>query len=311
MPNSESSESESEDEFSSEEKTDDDTAEEIPKDEEKLPLLDYEKQRLQRIEENNRRMEALGLRKMASNFTGSVLNAHQKKSHDGKGKRKIVDEDDEYNPTPEDDELSCSDDDDDDDEEEFSPSKKMKINKNSISPKKQGPFNLDSDFLDDDDALMQAIALSLQDTDTSGAHVTNPAPSANDERKGNPYVQDGSPKKGRKRDNTKENRSIQDGSVKKGRKWFDESGSGGFNLRDVQRLAATHDFTWSEKEIADMIYCFDSDGDGKISFDDFRKIIVRCNMLKVSENDATGKLMNLKSEHEHGNHHVGRDRIFL
>ena len=44
-----------------------------------------------------------------------------------------------------------------------------------------------------------------------------------------------------------------------------ESGRGSFFLRDVQRLAATHDFTWSEREIADMIYCFDSDGDGKVS----------------------------------------------
>lgn len=28
----------------------------------------------------------------------------------------------------------------------------------------------------------------------------------------------------------------------------------------------------------------------QISFDDFRKIVVRCNMLKDSEKDATGKL---------------------
>lgn len=44
-----------------------------------------------------------------------------------------------------------------------------------------------------------------------------------------------------------------------------ESGRGSITLRDVERLAALHDFTWTEKEMADMIYCFDSDGDGKVS----------------------------------------------
>lgn len=43
-----------------------------------------------------------------------------------------------------------------------------------------------------------------------------------------------------------------------------ESGRGSITLRDVARLAAVHDFTWNEKEMADMIYCFDSDGDGKV-----------------------------------------------
>lgn len=43
-----------------------------------------------------------------------------------------------------------------------------------------------------------------------------------------------------------------------------ETGKGGFTVRDIQRLAAAHDFTWSEKEIADMICYFDGDGDGKV-----------------------------------------------
>lgn len=56
-----------------------------------------------------------------------------------------------------------------------------------------------------------------------------------------------------------------------------ESGKGGLTLRDVQRLAAAHDFTWSEREMADMIYCFDSDGDGKVSssFCFLKKMIVQ------------------------------------
>lgn len=45
---------------------------------------------------------------------------------------------------------------------------------------------------------------------------------------------------------------------------FTEAGKGGITLRDLQRVAAAHDFTWTDKEMADMIYCFDSDGDGKV-----------------------------------------------
>lgn len=44
-----------------------------------------------------------------------------------------------------------------------------------------------------------------------------------------------------------------------------EAGKGGITLRDLQRMAYTHDFTWSDKEMADMIHCFDSDGDGKVN----------------------------------------------
>lgn len=47
-------------------------------------------------------------------------------------------------------------------------------------------------------AVLQAIALSLQDTETSGAHVLNSVPSENDKRKENPSIQDRSRKKGRK-----------------------------------------------------------------------------------------------------------------
>ncbi|XP_042046520.1 uncharacterized protein LOC121792585 isoform X1 [Salvia splendens] len=308
MPESKLSESESEDKASSKEETDNGTANEkdTPLDQEKAS--EYEKQRLQRIEDNNRRMEALGLRKMAINLMGSAPKTHNK-SNDKKGNKKIVDEDEEYNPTQEDEEISCSEDDDDN---EFSPSKKTKMKKNSTIPKKRGPNNLDTDFVDDDDALMQAIALSLQDTETSGAHVLNTVPSENEKRRENLSIQDRSRKKGRKpvsilfvlitsRVNMNEDEMLIHFFQ------FDESGRGSFFLRDVQRLAATHDFTWSEKEIADMIYCFGSDGDGKISFEDFRKIVVRCNMLKASEKDATGKLIPLSY---HDIHHLCR-ALFL
>jgi Ca2+-binding EF-hand superfamily protein len=36
-------------------------------------------------------------------------------------------------------------------------------------------------------------------------------------------------------------------------------------MRDLRRVAIAHDFTWTDKELADMIHCFDGDGDGKVS----------------------------------------------
>lgn len=30
-------------------------------------------------------------------------------------------------------------------------------------------------------------------------------------------------------------------------------------------MATAHDFTWSDKELADMVNCFDSDGDKKVA----------------------------------------------
>lgn len=35
-------------------------------------------------------------------------------------------------------------------------------------------------------------------------------------------------------------------------------------MRDLRRVAAAHDFLWSDEELGDMIHCFDVDGDGKV-----------------------------------------------
>lgn len=44
-----------------------------------------------------------------------------------------------------------------------------------------------------------------------------------------------------------------------------EAGKGAITMRDLRRVAIAHDFTWIDKELADMIHCFDGDGDGKVS----------------------------------------------
>lgn len=61
---------------------------------------------------------------------------------------------------------------------------------------------------------------------------------------------------------------------------FDEVGQGSITLRDLRRVAAAHDFTWSDQEMADMVHIFDGDGDGKLSLEDFRGIVGRCNMIQ-------------------------------
>lgn len=55
-------------------------------------------------------------------------------------------------------------------------------------------------------------------------------------------------------------------------------------MRDLERMAVAHDFTWSDKELADMIRCFDSDGDGKVSnlptsFSILIPVIITCELI--------------------------------
>ncbi|KAK3031087.1 hypothetical protein RJ639_036827, partial [Escallonia herrerae] len=165
-------------------------ATETPTTEKTKKITEYERQRLRRIEENRARMEALGLNKMATSLMGS---AQKRKESEAKGKKKIADEDEEYVPPGGDEGLISSAeeeyDDGDGDGEEFSGSRIMKVVFLSISmvfvyiaaysslmiqakrkhstPRRKVPvqnLSSNSDFHDDDDALMQAIALSLKDS---------------------------------------------------------------------------------------------------------------------------------------------------
>ncbi|KAL3615562.1 hypothetical protein CASFOL_041223 [Castilleja foliolosa] len=257
-------------------------------------LSNYELQRLKRIEENKKRMEALGLHKIADSFMGSVKKT-QKENYEKKGKRKIADEDEEYNPSQDNDETS-SEDEEDENEEQISLSQKKRI---SSTSKKKGPNQkpvLDSDFVEDDDDLLQAIALSLQDSvsspQSSGAHLRNTTSPkttakdtidiASDKGKGKSHIRN-DPRQTKRKKPISSRVQMSEDEIIVHFFHFDETGKSGINIRDVQRLAIAHDFTWSENEMASMISCFDSDGDGKINLDDFRKIVCRCNMLKGSD----------------------------
>ncbi|KAE9445938.1 hypothetical protein C3L33_22163, partial [Rhododendron williamsianum] len=255
-------------------------------------MTEYEKQRAKRIEENRARMEALGLRKMACSVMGSGRIAKEKK-REAKGKRKGKmgeENDEEYRPEEE------------GDEEGLSSSMAALVTNNRciiiVAKKKHSTskkffdqnLTSNSDFVDDDEALFQAIALSLKDStecsnvrpnehsQSSNAHLSDNMINA---RKENAHIREDTGKRKRKKPVTSRVKMTEDEFLIHFFQ-FDEAGKGGITLRDLQRVAAAHDFTWTDKEMADMIYCFDSDGDGKLSLDDFRKIACQCNMIQVS-----------------------------
>lgn len=270
-------------------------------------LTDYEKQRMKRIEENRARMEAMGLHKMATSLMGSSPKP-QKKGKDRKGKKKVVDEDEDedYEPAQSED-LSCDtgeDDEQNDADFEVSKSQLKKSKKKIQTPKKRvskRTVATDTDFVDDDVALMQAIALSLQDS-AGFLNLANKVPmqgidadstkkdsnekaslkKASKEKVGTCNQEDATGKRKRKQQIRNRVQMTEDDLIMHFFQ-FDEAGKGSINFRDLQKMAVSHDFTWSDEDMANMIRCFDSNGDGKLSLDDFRKIAVRCNMIQGSE----------------------------
>ncbi|TYJ08635.1 hypothetical protein E1A91_A11G088300v1 [Gossypium mustelinum] len=195
ISNSESEESGSEEMLSEEEEDDDN---EVILKQEQQGISEYEKQRLARIAENRARMEALGLPKIASSLMGSSRNTSRTSSKI-KGKRKVIDDDEDYRPNDNEDDHDEDDDDklDGDDEEEFlgsktpqTQSRKNKVkNKGSKSKKKASVQKhlSSSDYIDDgDDELMKAIALSLKDSgEVLGAVPTDVQDATFTESKGN------------------------------------------------------------------------------------------------------------------------------
>ncbi|OAY49344.1 nucleolin isoform X2 [Manihot esculenta] len=256
----------------------------------KQGISEYEKQRLLRIAENKARIEALGLHKMASSLMGSTQKSSQaRKSIQRKWKSKVVEEDDDYRPDDDDDNDDTDDKDDaesdgDEDDEDFvhiqssSKSHRNKVKDKVPKPKKKVTVqkNLSSaDYIDEEnEELMRAIALSLKDSAEDATLK---------ERKRDANIQEDARRRKRKKSFNNRVQITEDELILHFFQ-FDEAGRGFLTKRDLQRVATAHDFTWTEGELADMIHCFDSDGDGKLSLDDFRKIVCRCNMIRGSEN---------------------------
>ncbi|KAJ9188482.1 hypothetical protein P3X46_003838 [Hevea brasiliensis] len=254
----------------------------------KQGISEYEKQRLSRIAENKARMEALGLHKMASSLLGSNQKSNQlRKSIQRKGKSKVADDDDDYRPN-DDDAAEDKDDDDsggDEDDEDFvhsrssSKSRRNKVKNKCSKPKKkvtiQKHFS-STDYIDEEnDELTKAIALSLQDSAEDATLK---------ERKRDANIKEGARRKNRKKSQFNNRVQMTEDELVLHFFQFDEAGRGLLTVRDLQRVATAHDFTWTDWELTDMIHCFDSDGDGKLNLDDFRKIVCRCNMIRGSEN---------------------------
>lgn len=256
-------------------------------------VSEYEKQRLSRIAENRARMEALGLPQMASSLMGSSRNSTTLRKK-RKGKAKVAEDDDDYSPEEEVGPTSSSEDekydlDDDDDDylggkasgssKRKTASKKVKNavpkSKKKVTVTKISPT---SDYIDDDDdALKMAIALSLQD---SGPSRSTDMVNANaNETKGKMQANEDTWNKKRKKSFASRLQMTEDELILHFYQ-FDENWNDGITVRDLERVATAHDFTWTDKELSDMIRCFDSDGDGKLSLEDFRKIAVRCHIIK-------------------------------
>ncbi|KAF3440026.1 hypothetical protein FNV43_RR18304 [Rhamnella rubrinervis] len=258
-------------------------------------VSEYEKQRLSRIAENKARLESLGLRKMASLLTGSARNSRK-----NKGKAKVVDKDGDYMPEEEGPSSSTEEeeegnDDDDDDEEDYlggrsSGSNKKKLKNKGLTSKKKVPARKqpgNSDYIDDDEALRQAIALSLQSSaEVSSVVHDRPSDKVNsniDGRKGKTEIQEDTGRKNKRKKSFASRLQMTEDELVVHFFQFDEEWKGGISFRDIKRVATAHDFTWNDKELADMVNCFDSDGDRKLSLDDFREIATRCKIIKESE----------------------------
>ena len=63
--------------------------------------------------------------------------------------------------------------------------------------------------------------------------------------------------------------------MKKVFKLFDEEGNGYVELKDLTRIAKELSENMDEMELKEMIERADSDGDGKVSFEDFYEIMTK------------------------------------
>ncbi|XP_021756299.1 serrate RNA effector molecule homolog isoform X3 [Chenopodium quinoa] len=284
------------------ETSDSETSENSNSDDPKIPenkATEYEKQRELRIAQNKARIEDLGLRNIANSLMNLSQKGGKRKSNlNSKRVPKNGKDDDEYQPIDEDPKDDSSDSSLDSSSEEFEEQEKRKKKKQkkkvndrkSRSRKQKSPQKqLDTTgLMDEDEALKQAIALSLKDVgETSDMQHAGLSQSPNkqavnvDEKSYDHSREDNSRRKKR---SFKNRVQMTEDDLVINFCQFDETGKGSITLRDLQRMAASHDFIWTDKELADMIRCFDSDKDGKLTLDDFRNIILQCNMLHVLEN---------------------------
>ncbi|KAH0448590.1 hypothetical protein IEQ34_022390 [Dendrobium chrysotoxum] len=256
-------------------------------------ISEYEKRRLTRIAENKARLETLGLPHLAFSLIGSS-SKQQPKARDlkkSKDKRLVGagdGEDEDYRPSDDDagaeqdgEGESSVDSEEEEENARASSISRRKIKKRSslLAAKVKRRSNAmegqnESDFIDDEAALMQAIALSVGATsgDSVGTSVGVSQDSATniagEDAQGKKYKAKAQESARRKKSRKLNKARVQltEDEVAAYFFSFDETGKGYITPRDVKKMVTAHDFSWTDIEIAHMIHSFDSDGDGKVSY---------------------------------------------
>uniref|UniRef100_A0ACD5V5N7 Uncharacterized protein n=1 Tax=Avena sativa TaxID=4498 RepID=A0ACD5V5N7_AVESA len=272
------------------------------------PLTDYEKVRLSRIRENEARLQALGIRSLAASPLLNQPSSSAAAAAKRKQKKRSDEADEEYLPSDEgggeeeeNGESSSASDEYDGEETKSSSRSRQKGKKKKLlnSGNSSKSTFIDegapvTDFMDDDAALQQAIALSLAEpsqisvtamgaeTSSTGAKGRKGTPLKN---KNTTPIQD-SAKNRKTKKQVRSRIQLSEDDVVSFFFSFDEARKGHITPWDLERMANVNDFIWTDSEISKMIHCFDSDRDGKLSFtsqislEDFRAIVSRCNMLQ-------------------------------
>ncbi|RZC69212.1 hypothetical protein C5167_032287 [Papaver somniferum] len=115
--------------------------------------------------------------------------------------------------------------------------------------------------------VSKAIALSLEGSEAVNQEPLQYSKTKADadltKRKGGGKVKENDERRKRIKPNTSRVQMTEDQVIIRFFQ-FDEAGKGSITKRDLQRVATEHDFSWSDEEMAAMIHCFDSDGDGKV-----------------------------------------------
>ncbi|XP_009401669.2 uncharacterized protein LOC103985638 isoform X1 [Musa acuminata AAA Group] len=270
------------------------------------PMPEYERQRLSRIRENRSRLEALGISGLASSLLSpppppSKRQERREKAMKGAGRGRAVgdEDDDDYLPSDADQddggegggESSSLGEEEEEEQAEKKPSSvsrgkgKKRGSSKAAKVMKKGKTE-PNDLTDSDTALKQAIALSLgEHMDPNEAVGGIPQNSGSSVADFGPYRKDKSSAHGpagrRKSKIVNKSRvQLTEDEVDAYFFSFDEVGKGYITQQDLQKMAIAHDFSWTKSEIFNMIHCFDSDGDGKLSLKDFRAIVCRCKMIK-------------------------------
>ncbi|GJN26891.1 hypothetical protein PR202_gb14858 [Eleusine coracana subsp. coracana] len=240
-----------------------------------------------RIRENEARLEALGLRGLAA--SPLLRNPSPSTASKRKQKGRSADEDEEYVPSDEgggedgdEEEGSSSESGQDDELDGGSKSsskshvkgKKKKLLNSSKSSKSttRKISSSFSDFVDDDTALQQAIALSLvgsseMSVTTAVAETSSTRKEGREgtsQKKNSKASNQDSAKKGKIKNLVKSRIQLTEDDVIAFFFSFDEVGKGYITPWDLERMATINDFIWTDSEMSNMIRCFDSDGDGKV-----------------------------------------------